>query len=247
MQQMRTFLEHDGANHLGCSAKGINAETPSPRAFIFSVENAVCEDSRRRQCRRNRLLSSLPTLTSVRILTDSVLQRENKRAWAPGCSWRCNGVARERVARPAPQTPRYVLGASPSAASRGVRPGVKEWVLRSQHRRESTAAAAALQPPPLVAALRTVALDGVHALRHATALWRCERTNGRKTETAKRQNGRKTAETAERRNGRHTRWKEQVLAHGCEHGERASGGQRDGDLLPLRRSARTRSNVSTVG
>ena len=33
---------------------------PSPRAFIFSVENAVCEDSYRRQCRRNRLLRSLP-------------------------------------------------------------------------------------------------------------------------------------------------------------------------------------------
>ena len=47
--------------------------TPSPRAFIFSVENAVCEDSYRCQCRRNRLLRSLPTLTSFIILTDSVL------------------------------------------------------------------------------------------------------------------------------------------------------------------------------
>ena len=49
------------------------AATPSPRTFIFSVEVAVCEDSHRRQCRRNRLLGSLPTLTSVRILTDSNL------------------------------------------------------------------------------------------------------------------------------------------------------------------------------
>ena len=31
-----------------------------------------------------RLLKSLPTLTSVRILTNSVLPRENKRASAPG-------------------------------------------------------------------------------------------------------------------------------------------------------------------
>ena len=40
--------------------------TGSSRAFIFSVENAVCKGSRRRQCRRNRLLRSLPILTSVR-------------------------------------------------------------------------------------------------------------------------------------------------------------------------------------
>ena len=35
--------------------------TPSPCAFIFSVQNAVCKDSYRLQCRRNRLLRSLPT------------------------------------------------------------------------------------------------------------------------------------------------------------------------------------------
>ena len=63
----------------------IFAGTPSPRAFIFSAEKAVCKDSYGRQCRRNRLLRPLPTLAPVRILTDSVLQRENKRAWAPGC------------------------------------------------------------------------------------------------------------------------------------------------------------------
>ena len=51
------------------------AGTPSPRAFTFSVENAACKDSYRRQCRRSRFLRSLPTLTSVRILTDSALQR----------------------------------------------------------------------------------------------------------------------------------------------------------------------------
>ena len=61
------------------------AGTPSPRACIFSGENAVCKDSYKRQCRRNRLLRSLPTLASARILTDSVFYRENKRAWAPGC------------------------------------------------------------------------------------------------------------------------------------------------------------------
>ena len=52
---------------------GTATETPSPRTFIFSAENSVCKHSYRRQCRRNRLLRSLPTLTSVRILTDSVL------------------------------------------------------------------------------------------------------------------------------------------------------------------------------
>ena len=52
------------------------AGTPSPHTFIFSVENDVRKDSYRRHWRRNRLLRSLPTLTSVRILTDSVLQRE---------------------------------------------------------------------------------------------------------------------------------------------------------------------------
>ena len=74
--------------------------------FIFS-ENAAYKDSYRRQCRRNRLLRSLPTLTSVRILTDSVLSRENKRASAPCC--RCStgmrwqrggrGDARRRLER----------------------------------------------------------------------------------------------------------------------------------------------------
>ena len=60
------------------------AATGSPPASIFSPENAVCTDSYRRQCREwpeNRIA---PTLTSVRILTDSVLHRENKRAWAIG-------------------------------------------------------------------------------------------------------------------------------------------------------------------
>ena len=38
------------------------------------------------QCRRNRLLKSLPTLTSVRILIQRSLARENKHARAPGCS-----------------------------------------------------------------------------------------------------------------------------------------------------------------
>ena len=52
--------------------------------YIFSVENAVWKDSCRRQCRHNRRLGSLPALSSVRILTGSVLWRENKRAWAPG-------------------------------------------------------------------------------------------------------------------------------------------------------------------
>ena len=60
-----------------------NEGTPSPRAFIFSVENAVCKEFCRRQGRRNRRLRSLSTLTSVRVLTDSILYRENKRAWAP--------------------------------------------------------------------------------------------------------------------------------------------------------------------
>ena len=53
---------------------------------MLSVENAVCKDSYRRQCRCNRLLGSLPALTSVRILTDSVLSREDKCAWALGYS-----------------------------------------------------------------------------------------------------------------------------------------------------------------
>ena len=71
------------------------AATPSPRSFIFSVENAACKDSYRCKCRRNRILRSLPTLASVRILTDSVLYRENERTWAPGCSCTrsgCHGV-----------------------------------------------------------------------------------------------------------------------------------------------------------
>ena len=42
------------------------------------------------QCQRNMILRSLPTLASVRILTDSVFQRENKRTWAPGCCNRAN-------------------------------------------------------------------------------------------------------------------------------------------------------------
>ena len=58
---------------LSCRLTSDATRTPSPRAFIFSVENAVCKDSYRRPCRRNRLLRSLPPLTSVRILTDSVL------------------------------------------------------------------------------------------------------------------------------------------------------------------------------
>ena len=62
------------------ACQAMQSETPSPRAFIFSVENAVCKDSYRCKCRRNRLLRSLPTLTSVRILTDSVLSIEEKNA-----------------------------------------------------------------------------------------------------------------------------------------------------------------------
>ena len=64
----------------------------SPRAFVLSLENAVCEDSCRCKCRRNRLLRSLPPLPSVRILTDSAPQRETKRPRAPGF-WPCCGPA----------------------------------------------------------------------------------------------------------------------------------------------------------
>ena len=39
--------------------------TPSPRAISFSVENAVCKDSHRRQCRCNRLLRSQKNAVSI--------------------------------------------------------------------------------------------------------------------------------------------------------------------------------------
>ena len=69
---LRSNFSDPNVQAISQMAAAINAGTPSPRAFIFSVENAACnKDSYRRQCRRNRLLRSLPTLTSVIILTDS--------------------------------------------------------------------------------------------------------------------------------------------------------------------------------
>ena len=85
----------------------VPAETPRPHTLIFSMENAVCKDSYRCKCRRNRLLRSVPT--SLRILTDSVLQRENKRTWAPGCSEKGRGKAAEgqgKAVKKAPGRPR---------------------------------------------------------------------------------------------------------------------------------------------
>ena len=58
--------------HLTLSPSGTQ-ELLAHARFFFSVENAVCKDSYRRQCRRNGLLKSLPTMTSARILTVSVL------------------------------------------------------------------------------------------------------------------------------------------------------------------------------
>ena len=77
------FAMHRGDNivltaHGAGRQVGAHSETPSPCAFIFSLENAVCKDSYRR-------ILGLPALlpySSVRILAGSVLQRENKRAWA---------------------------------------------------------------------------------------------------------------------------------------------------------------------
>ena len=63
-----------------------------PTRFIFSLENAVCKDSHRR-------IRGLPVLlpySSVRILTDSFVQRENKRAW--GRSFRGVPPSRGRLA-----------------------------------------------------------------------------------------------------------------------------------------------------
>ena len=51
---------------------------PTGNAFIFSLENAVCKDSYRRQCREWPEKPIAPTWMSVRILTDSVLYRENR-------------------------------------------------------------------------------------------------------------------------------------------------------------------------
>ena len=78
-----TPLYQPHASHTPVAGVWIPAGGRGPHMFIFSIENAVCEDSYTCKCRRNRLLRSLPTLTSVRILTDSVLQRENKQTWAP--------------------------------------------------------------------------------------------------------------------------------------------------------------------
>ena len=53
--------------------------TPSPRAFMLSLENADCKDSYMRMW---GLPVLLPPCSFVRILTDSVLHRKNKRAWS---------------------------------------------------------------------------------------------------------------------------------------------------------------------
>ena len=95
------------------------AATPSPRSFIFSVENAACKDSYRCKCRRNSLLRPLPTLTSVRILTDIVLQREINACGLPvsECSYPCGppapggsslapGTARRALSAPLRRTAR---------------------------------------------------------------------------------------------------------------------------------------------
>ena len=70
--------------------------TGSRCAFIFSLENAVCKDSYRRQCREWPEKPIAPALTSVIILTDGVLYRENKRAWARSS---CGESAISRVDR----------------------------------------------------------------------------------------------------------------------------------------------------
>ena len=63
--------EHAGVAQQACGL--LTRNSPAHACFIFSVDNAVCKESCRRQCRRNRLLRSLPALPSVRIRTDSVL------------------------------------------------------------------------------------------------------------------------------------------------------------------------------
>ena len=67
-----------------------SAVNPSPRAIIISLEDAVCKDS----CTWG--LPVLLSYSSVRILADSVLQRENIRAWATSRS--CSACGRSSVA-----------------------------------------------------------------------------------------------------------------------------------------------------
>ena len=65
----------DTTTVLGCVCG--ESVTPSPRAFVFSLENAVRKDSHRRTW-------GLPVLlpySSVGIITDSVLQRKNTHTW----------------------------------------------------------------------------------------------------------------------------------------------------------------------
>ena len=74
-------LRQDYTERAGRAGRAHNPQsTGSPRAFIFSVENAVCKDSYRLQRRRNRLpnrRNRLPTLTSVvRILSQTGLTKE---------------------------------------------------------------------------------------------------------------------------------------------------------------------------
>ena len=72
---LRCSMAHRSQNHRR-QPQIMTTGVPSPLAFIFSVENAGCKDSYRRQCRRNRLLTSPRHCRLVRILTYSVLYRE---------------------------------------------------------------------------------------------------------------------------------------------------------------------------
>ena len=58
--------------------QGEETVTPSPPAYIFSLENAVFKDSYRRTWQQHQQ----SPCSFARILTGSVLQRESKRDWA---------------------------------------------------------------------------------------------------------------------------------------------------------------------
>ena len=81
VQRMAGFGDNCGVYLI---SRGSGAGTLRPHTFIVSIEtlyradkdSSVCEDSYRCQSRRNRILRSLPTLASVRTLTDSVLSSE---------------------------------------------------------------------------------------------------------------------------------------------------------------------------
>ena len=72
------WVEQKGVVVAAAATTTAATATPSSRAFMFSLENAVCKDSYRRTWQQHRQSPHSP----VRILTDRVLQRENKRAWA---------------------------------------------------------------------------------------------------------------------------------------------------------------------